>query len=93
MSEMTYASPSTWLVLRDEGMVYAYSSPADATSMANRDESYFVRKAPSVLARRRFVWAVIGRDHEVDSFHGGDADAATRRALQVDGVVRCVLVP
>lgn len=82
------ASSSTWLVMRDELIVAAYSAIEDAATLASTDGSLSIKHAPEYIDSARFVWAVISPENQFDSAHGGDSLAATRRAQAIGGEIR-----
>jgi hypothetical protein len=91
------ASPSAWLVVQpaqatgQERILGAFDTLEDASEAFGDDDSVSIKRAPHFLARRRFVWGVVGPDAELKAVLGGDARRATELAMDSGGELRLFL--
>lgn len=91
------ASPSTWIVVQpeqaggQERILAAFDTLEDASAAFGDDDTVAIRRAPQYLARRRFVWGVVGADAELKAMLGGDAKRATELAMAEGGELRLFL--
>jgi hypothetical protein len=80
------ASASQWIAEAGHDLIVgAFGSKEDAVGHYPSDRSLLISPVPRAVASGRFVWVVSTRDDRIDSFHGGDAEAATRRSEGIDG--------
>lgn len=81
-----YASPSQWIAEANEDLIVgAFETSEEAARHYSANQSLLIRPVPGAVANGRFVWAVSTRADHIDSIHGGDAHAATRRCEEIGG--------